>query len=76
MRPSRSALGLFSRQHSLGEGRGGEGCLKEAVVPVKGGGDESLVQFGGSGTGGGYDGVAASAQSWIREAGENLRKQA
>lgn len=43
---------------------------------MKGGGDESLVQFGGSGTGGGYDGVAASAESWIREAGENLRKQA
>ena len=34
MRPSRSALGLFSWQHSLGGG--GEGCLKEAVVPVRG----------------------------------------
>ena len=39
-------------------------------------GDESLVKFGGSGTGGRCDGVAASAQNWIREAAGNLRKQA
>lgn len=35
-----------------------------------------MVKFDGSGTGGRCDGVTASAQNWIREAGENLRKQA
>ena len=54
----------------------GRGCLKEAVVPVKEGGDESLVEVGGSGTGGRCDRVRASAQNWIREARESLRKQA
>lgn len=43
--------------------------LFSGLVQVKAGGNESLVTFGGSGTGGRCDGAAASAQNWIREAG-------
>lgn len=66
MRPTQGAIGLL-----LWPAVCGRGCLKEAVVPVKEGGDESLVEVGGSGTGGRCDGVTASAQKWIREARES-----
>lgn len=69
MRPTQGAIGLL-----LWPAVCGRGCLKEAVVPVKEGGDESLVEVGGSGTGGRCDGVTASAQKWIREARESEKR--